>query len=925
MAYTVALSMLSPSGRSLAGGKGANLASLIQAAFPVPPGLVITTEAYAHFVAHNQLQEELARLVGGVDPLKPEAFDVASEAIRALFEKGEISPGLREALLAAYEQLDASAMAVRSSATEEDLPSASFAGQQESYLNVRGPGAFLQAVVRCWSSLWTARAMSYRQRQRIAPEQVSMAVVVQTMLPADASGVLFTTNPVTGSRAEMVLNAAWGLGEALVSGQVTPDSFTLSRDDGSLKQTMTAEKMFALVATEQEVVERALSGEQQRQATLTEAHIARLYQLGQAIEEHFQAPQDIEWVRVGEEIFIVQARPITAQPSMQTVTVPQERLFVPGDDAWDRRQPQPAPQPYDIWTRTNMGENFPFPITPYTSSLWPVIYMLNRVPGHEERAANPALEQSMRRFYGRVYINEGQLIHTYTQLGIPRAFSDITWGSRQRGKEPGCERFSLLKLVGGLAGVMKAMRSQATPKPKKPTKPVGEEIPSLKGALFYTTIDSWVSDFQHRDLGQFDDQELWRYWMTRWPYRATKLGAVMLTAVQTAFLLYQLEVRLRKWTGREGLATRLLQGLAGIETAEVAPALWHMVQTLRELELAHVLSGETPANALRILQQCAESEPFQRQLQAFLERHGFRCPNDAEMYNGRWGEEPELVIEMLKDYLDLDPSYSPQEVQCRQERERDQLESEIAGQLNSFQRGIFRWLLTQTRASTRRRDNNRSYVAKFLYPMRLLALELGRRWTERGWLSHPNDIFFLSVYEIDDLIQSGDPLALGKPLSQLCTERRTAFDYWHTIQPPEALGPGGEPLPPLEQGQPFLQGLTASGGRVRGTARVVHTIAEARQLRKGDILVTSATDPGWTPLFPLISGLVLEIGGQLSHGAIIAREYGIPAAINVPNALQAISDGQTIILDGDSGRVFLDYGEIVASGTPEATQFVGQA
>lgn len=925
MAYTVTLSELSPSAISQAGGKGVNLARLLQAAFPVPPGFVVTTDAYAHFVAHNQLQEELMRLAQGVDPRQPESFEQASEAIRILFARGEMAPELREDLLAAYEQLEAPAVAVRSSATAEDLSSASFAGQQESYLNVRGPEAFLQTIVRCWSSLWTARAMSYRQRQGVAPEQVSMAVVVQTMLFADASGVLFTINPMTGSRGEMLINAIWGLGEALVSGQVTPDSFSISRGDGSLKQATIAEKPFALVATEQGIVEREMPEGQQRQAALTEAHIAQLVQLGLAIEEHFQAPQDIEWVRIGDEIFVVQARPITTQPTIQAATVPQEQLLVPGDDAWDRRQPQPAPQSYDIWTRTNMGENFPFPITPYTASLWPVVYMLNRVPSREERAANPALEQSMRRFYGRVYINEGQLIHTYTRLGIPRAFSDITWGSRQRGNEPGCERFSLLTLVRGLPGVMKEMRSQATPRPKKPAMPAGEEIPSLKGALFYTTIDSWVSDFQRQDLSQLDDQELWRHWMTRWPYRATKLGAVMLTAIQTAFLLYQLELRLRRWTGREGLATRLLQGLSGIETAEVAPALWQMVQTLRELELEHVLREETPANALRALQQRAEAEPFQRQLQAFLERDGFRCPNDAEMYNGRWGEEPEMVIEMLKDYLDLDPSYSPQEVQQRQERERDQLESEIAGQLNLFQRMIFRWLLTQTRASTRRRDNNRSYVAKFLYPMRLLALELGRRWTERVWLSHPNDIFFLPVYEIDDLIQSADPLTLGKPLSQLCAERRTAFDYWHTIQPPEALGPGGEPLPPLEQEQSFLQGLPASGGRVHGTARVVRTLAEARQLRKGDILVTSATDPGWTPFFPLISGLVLEIGGQLSHGAIIAREYGIPAAINVPNALQAIPDGQAIILDGDSGRIFLDEEETGASGLPGATQFVCQA
>jgi rifampicin phosphotransferase len=243
--------------------------------------------------------------------------------------------------------------------------------------------------------------------------------------------------------------------------------------------------------------------------------------------------------------------------------------------------------------------------------------------------------------------------------------------------------------------------------------------------------------------------------------------------------------------------------------------------------------------------------------------------------------------------------------QIRQQ-EREHLTAQISAKLNPIRRGIFHWLLYQAQNKIRLRDNNRSYVAKFLYPMRLLIAELGRRWADRGWLAFPDDIFFLTLYEIDDIVNSMSSLTPGKDLAMVVSARQTAFDYWHNIVAPAALGPGGIPLLDPEPTDSFLQGLPASAGNVRGTARLLSSLDEATRLSAGDILVTQGTDPGWTPVFPLVSGLVLEVGGQLSHGAIIAREYGIPAVINVPGAMHFIQDGQTIEVDGSSGRVYLD-------------------
>jgi rifampicin phosphotransferase len=331
-----------------------------------------------------------------------------------------------------------------------------------------------------------------------------------------------------------------------------------------------------------------------------------------------------------------------------------------------------------------------------------------------------------------------------------------------------------------------------------------------------------------------------------------------------------------------------------------------MAQKLRTLHLDGIALNHPPSEALSLLQEKPEAQPFISEFHDFLLRHGYRCANDAELYHPRWAEAPAQVIELIKSYLSKNDSSSPVRTEQRHQREREKLKVEIAAQLNPIRRRIFHWLLDQAQHKIRLRDNNRSYVAKFLFPVRLLIAELGRRCSAKGWLASADDIFFLTLYEIDDLVNSNDLSEAGKDLVTLLSKRKVAFEYWHTIVAPTALGPGGIPLPDPEPTDSFLQGLPASSGRVRGTARIVRSFEEATRLSKGDILVAQGTDPGWTPVFPLVSGLVLEVGGQLSHGAIIAREYGLPAVINVPGAMHFIQDGQTIEVDGSSGRVYLD-------------------
>ncbi len=405
MEYIRCLDAIHQDDVTIAGGKGANLGALVQASFPIPAGFVVLTPAYQCFVESNGIQSEIERLAAEVSLNEPPAVERASTAIRALFTQAHMPEEIKQAILTGYAQLE-NAAAVRSSATAEDLPGASFAGQQETYLNITKQEDMLKAVQECWASLWTARALDYRARQGIAADAVSLAVVVQEMVQATAAGILFTANPVTGKRDEVVINAAWGLGEAIVSGQVNPDTITVEKASGVVKQVVIGNKTVMTVLVESGTAERAVDDAMRQGAVLTDEQIRQLTKLGRDIEGLFNAPQDIEWAIADGRFFILQARPITTLPTIQPGPRKQEEYVVPGDDSWDREN-EPAPQPFDLWSRTNLGENFPFPIMPLSETIWPALFITGKLPekGSKTEAAPPAIG---RRLYGRLYINEGQ-------------------------------------------------------------------------------------------------------------------------------------------------------------------------------------------------------------------------------------------------------------------------------------------------------------------------------------------------------------------------------------------------------------------------------------------------------------------------------------------------------------------------------------
>jgi pyruvate,water dikinase len=867
---------------------------MVRAGFPVPHGFVVLTGAYRQFVAANGLDGAIRAQWAQCDPQQPGTFEAASAQLRRAFAAGVLPPEAAAAIEAEYARLGAdAAVAVRSSATAEDLPDASFAGQQDTYLNVRGPAAVLAAVQACWGSLWTARAMAYRLRQGIAPDEVSLAVVVQQMAPATAAGVLFTVNPVNGALDELVINATWGLGEALVSGQVTPDTIIVDKQSGAVKQVVIGDKLVMTTAAEHGTVEMPLAAELRTQQAVSAAEVAALAQWGRRLEEHFGTPQDVEWAIAGGEVVLLQARPIT------TLAIPggsEGEPRPPGDDNWPPAD-RPA-QPFDLWTTYDVGERWPEPVTPFS---WSTGYAMIQQNMDETLAGLKAPYagkiQWAKRAYGHVYLNEGALTHAYNDgLGMPMGMiAPSMTGIVPVTAENNRYRWSkLLRHAPFFLGSFTQWENNVK-----------------RYVADFPKIDAAVDEFMGRDLHSLPDQEIWREAQKEWLARAMHYMRAHSNATSLSLTAYsQLEEFTAAWAGDRSLAPKLAGGISGVIAAEIVPSLWRMARAIEAAGLRDVVVQQEPAAALAELRRTPAAEALMGEFDAFLARHGHRCMSEAEWLHPRWMEAPELLIESIASYLRAGEEFDPSGAAEQAEQARLAATEAVERQVNPLRRRQFRWILARVHRFMLARDNGQHYLVKLMLPVRRLYATLAVRWAERGWLDAADDFFYLVLEEVTAVLQAGDPQAAGLDLVAAAQARRVAHRFWFSQPMPDVLDALGKPLAlaaASEQSDEgvVLLGLAASRGLVTGVARVVMSPQEALVIRPGEILVTRATDPGWTPVFSVIGAAVIEIGSTLSHAAIVAREYGLPAVVNIPQATQLIRDGQTIRVDGDRGRVTL--------------------
>jgi pyruvate,water dikinase len=658
-----------------------------------------------------------------------------------------------------------------------------------------------------------------------------------------------------------------------------------------VREVTVGDKALMTAAAPDGTAEVAVAADRRQQAALTPEQATELARLGVAVEAAFGAPQDVEWAIAGGSTYLLQARPVTAiarAPVHGSLDGP-----VPGDDAWPALGERP-PQPYDLWTQSDMGERWPEPVTPLIWSIQPQLSLDYTLYSFRDVKA-PYLRQTQwaKRFFGRVYLNEGALSRVcLEEYGIPLSMVSGAMGGWASEEQAGGRRLRMGRLLRALPAMLPVLLDRMRNEKRYP-------------ALF-PRIDRSVRAFRRRDLSQASDRALWDelhdVWLAR-VARAINLHGDVTSSSMMA--LPMLERLVERWYGRKEAAHELLTGIADLRQAEMVPALYAMAQQLRGLGLASVVLDQPPAEALARLRATPEARPFLQALDRFLDDHGHRCAIEAEFLYPRWAEAPEQVLDALAAYLRA-PEVNPLAAEARQRERRAATLAAVERHFDPARRAIFRRILARTEHLVRLRDNGQHYLVKLMLPLRHLFAVLGERWAARGWLAQPSDVFFLAIAEVEALAKAGNLAAADRDLRATVAARRQAYDHWFTVKAPEVVDAQGRPVATETEDEGALRGIAASGGRAEGRARVIQRLEDAGQLQPGDVLVTRATDPGWTPIFPLVSALVLEVGGQLSHGAIVAREYGVPAVVNVHDATARIRDGQRITVDGTAGRVYLD-------------------
>ncbi len=880
----------------LVGGKGANLGALLGAGFDVPPGFCLTTAAYGRFTA--SAAGWIAERLAGLDPDDTRALDTASAEIRARLEALPVPVDLAEAATQSYRALGLlpdgrgePAVAVRSSATAEDLPDASFAGQQDTLLNIAGADALLAAIKRCWSSLWTPRAIAYRARNGFRHEQVALSVIVQAMVDAEVAGVLFTADPLNGTRTHLVVNAAWGLGEAIVGGLVTPDTWTLDRDGRVLGSERGEQAVMVAYAPGGGTVERAVPAELRARPCLDAGQLRDLAALGVRAERFFGAPQDIEWAVAGGRLWLLQSRPITT-------------LF-----------PLPEPRPDDddlhVYVSFHHLQGMLEPFTPMGLDLFREIARtvqaflgLPLMP--------PGRPGAFTAAGGRLFIDIS------TPLRSPRARRLLLGAFSQI--DPQSRRAVAAVLDDPRLAPRPALRRGELAAILRPRLRRLARVPLL---LLRTLRDPdravWriEHEFQPRLLTILARAESARTLAERLQMvRILMRGALplMFSFVPPAFLPGMLsgvlvERLARRWGLPVERLTALRQGLPNNPTTMMDLALWELSRTIDADPVARALFRQRAPEELAQLFGAGQLPPTaQAGLRAFLERYGHRGVREIDIGIARWSEEPGYVLGVLKTYVQIDdPGHAPDRHFAALQRGA----VEVAGQLLDAARaqplgrlkaGLLGFLIRRQRTLSGLREGPKFWAIRVFASIRRLLHGCGDILVAGGQLGQAGDVFFLTLEELAG--------AEGRPAGELrglvADRRRGYAQELRRQQSPRILTSEGLAVHGRAQtlGAGALAGVGVSPGVAQGRARIIRD-PHGAQLAPGDILVAPSTDPAWTPLFLAAGGLVMEAGGMLSHGSVVAREYGIPAVVGVGQATTALRDGQLIRVDGTSGVVEL--------------------
>jgi phosphohistidine swiveling domain-containing protein len=849
------------------GGKGASLARLASAGLPVPDGFNLTTAAYRHFLYVNGLQEQILSKLEVVDLDRPSTLESAAREIQVAFRQGQIPRELVSAIIEAYTALPGQnpAVAVRSSATAEDLPGASFAGQQETFLNVSGADAVLEATQKCWASLWTARAISYRARRGIGPDEVALAVVIQLLVSAESAGIMFTVNPVNGARDQVAINAAWGLGETVVGGRVNPDTIIVDKETAAVAQRQTADKQVMTVRVNDGTAEQPVPENLRRVPVLSDEAAAELAQLGVQIEQLYEQPMDVEWALSDGEFAILQARPVTGLP----------QVIIPPPDEWE------LPDPKGRYMRTSTIDFMPDPLSPLFASMGVPVYneclerVLTDITGSKGKTFQKELIITIKDYaYMRVNFSVGEWWALLSKLA-PRIPGLIRKGPKHFREEALPEYQE------------KVAELECKPLAELPTGEIWQEARELMHAAAYH-----LSVLQVDTLGAAAGSEgLFTAIYNRFfqqegdPQASTFLMGYDSTPIRSEKSLYDLA----KWALEQpSLSDYVLE----TDAAKIADAL---------------SSTETPAGVTP-----AAWAGWKQRVDTHLQSFG-HILYDLDFAKPIPAEDPTPQFEALK-MTTRGEGVNPHERQARLERRREQATEQLLQRARGLRGWALRKALGWAQSLAEVREDSIASIGLAYPGLRELLKELGQRMARAGAITRPTDIFWLEAAEIEDRLDALDTGDQLEPMQEVINDRKKTRQAEGKVMPPTQLpysktymGIPVEVFIPGEGGQEGdqLKGVGASAGKVTGVACVLRGPEDFDKMKQGGILVAKQTTPAWTPLFAMASGIVTDIGGPLSHGSIVAREYGIPAVLGTGAATRIIQSGQKITVDGDAGTVIL--------------------
>ena len=861
--YVLRLEEIGKTRVALVGGKGAHLGELSGIdGIRVPAGFCVTTDAFRQVMTMVPgIDDQLDRL-SRLAPDDREAIAELSAEVRRSLEEIVIPDDLAAAITGSLARFgEQAAWAVRSSATAEDLPTASFAGQQDTYLNIVGSAAVLQHVSRCWASLFTERAVTYRLRNGFDHRKSHMAVVVQQMVFPQAAGILFTADPVTSSRKVSSIEASFGLGEALVSGLVNADVYKVR--DGEIVARAVGTKRVAIQALPAGGTQvLAIEPDRQRQPALTDAQIVRLAQLGRRIEAHFGDPQDIEWCLTDDGFQIVQSRPITTLFPIPATSDQENHVYVSVGHQQMMTDPI-KPLGLSVWQLTT-----PRPMSEAGGRLFVDVTGV---------LGAPASRAGFLRVLGGSDPLMGDALQTILERGdfiptLPEEVPDEGPG-RMFAEDPPAPIEADPAIVAGL--IERSQASLATLK---------REIEAKSGPAL---LDFILADIQELKRILFDPQSL----------------PVIMAAMRATWWLNE---HVQAWLGEKNAADMLTQSVPNNVTSEMGLALLDVADVIRPYpDVVAFLRHVEDEGFLDDLPALAGGPEASDAIRAYLDKYGMRCVGEIDITRPRWSERPTTLLPMILGNI---KNFAPRAGERRFEQGRQEAlrkEHELLARSRALPDGErkaaeVKAMIDRVRTFSGYREYPKYHMISRYFVYKQALLKDAERLVHAGVLREKEDIFYLRFSELHDVVRT------NRADMQLISQRKEAFRSYQALTPPRVLTSDGEIVAGTYRRTDVpanaLVGLPVSAGTVQGRARVILDMAQA-DLEAGDILVTAYTDPSWTPAFVAINGLVTEVGGLMTHGAVIAREYGLPAVVGVEHATRLIPDGQRIRVHGTDGYI----------------------